>query len=97
MRACSLALVATVVLFALVAAPATAAVKAKVSIAWSRIVVTVSGAKPKGVTVVASGKSYKLTKSGSKWRSKTIANAAALAGTKSRSRCARAGGRRRSP
>ena len=75
-------LVATFVLFALAAAPATAAVKAKVSIASSRIVVTVSGAKPKAVTVVAAGTSYKLTKSGSKWRSKTIANAAALAGTK---------------
>ena len=37
--------------------------------------------KAKGVTVVAGGKTYKLTKSGSKWRSAKIAGIDALAGS----------------
>src|ERR1700742_1361062 len=69
------------VLFALVAAPAQAAVTATVSVSGSRIVVKVKGAKPKAVTVVAAGKSYKLTKSGSAWRSKKLATPPVLAGT----------------
>jgi hypothetical protein len=72
---------AAVVVSLVLAAPAQAAVTAKVSIVSKRIVVSVKGAKPKGVTVVAGGKSYKLTKSGSKWRSKAFDGAAALAGT----------------
>jgi hypothetical protein len=72
---------AAVVLSLVLAAPAQAAVTAKVSIASKRIVVTVKGAKPKSVTVVAGGKSYKLSKRGAKWRSKAFDGAAALAGT----------------
>lgn len=72
---------AAVVFSLVLAAPAQAAVTAKVSIVSKRIVVTVKGAKPKGVTVVAGGKSYKLTKSGARWRSKAFDGAPALAGT----------------
>src|ERR1700712_4951739 len=63
-----------------IAAPAEAAVSAQVTVSGKRLVVTLKGVKAKAVTLVAGGKSYKLTKSGAKWRSQPIANAAALAG-----------------
>jgi hypothetical protein len=70
-----------VLLTALLAAPAQAAVTATVSVSGSRFVVTVKGTKAKAVTLVAAGKSYKLTKSGSKWRSKKLAAVPVIAGT----------------
>lgn len=63
------------------AAPAQAAVTASVAVSGKRLVVTVKGVKAKAVSVVAGGKTYKLTKSGAKWRSKPITGVAALAGT----------------
>ena len=65
----------------LLVTPAEAAVSAKVSVSGGRLVVTVKGVKAKAVTVVAAGKTYKLSKSGTKWRSKPIAGIAALAGS----------------
>src|SRR5829696_9064518 len=73
---CLVVIVAVLVL----AAPAQAAVSAKVTVSGSRLVVTVKGAKAKAVSVVAGGKTYKLTKRGSKWRSKPIPGIGALAG-----------------
>src|SRR4051794_21765828 len=72
---------ALIVLLAMlvIAAPAEAAVSAQVAVSGQRLVVTLKGVKAKAVTLVAGGKSYKLTKSGAKWRSKPIANLAALA------------------
>lgn len=70
-----------VLLTALLAAPAQAAVTATVAVSGSRLVVTVKGTKAKAVTVVAAGKRYPLTKSGSKWRSKKLAAVPAIAGT----------------
>src|SRR3954471_22449720 len=64
-----------------IAAPAQAAVSAQVAVNGQRLVVTLKGVKAKAVTLVAGGKSYKLTKSGAKWRTKPITNVAALAGT----------------
>jgi hypothetical protein len=62
------------------AVPAEAAVTAQVAVSGKRLVVTLRGVKAKAVTLVAGGKSYKLTKSGAKWRSATIANVEALQG-----------------
>src|SRR3954451_1629920 len=62
------------------AAPAQAAVTAKVTVSGTRLVVTVKGVKAKAVSLVAGGKTYKLTKHGGKWRSQPIAGIAALAG-----------------
>ena len=64
-----------------IAAPAEAAVSAQVAVSGQRLVVTLKGVKARAVTLVARGKSYKLTKSGAKWRSQPIANVGALAGT----------------
>src|SRR4051794_8351899 len=74
---------ALIVLLAMlvIAAPAEAAVSAQVTVSGQRLVVTLKGVKAKAVTLVAGGKSYKLTKSGAKWRSKPIPNVAAFAGT----------------
>ena len=74
-------LIAAVLVSLLVVPVAEAAVTATVSIASQRLVVVVKGAKPKAVSVVAGGKTYKLSKSGSKWRSKAIAGVEALAGS----------------
>jgi hypothetical protein len=63
------------------ASPAQAAVTATVGVSGNRLVVTVKGAKAKAVTLVAAGKSYKLTKSGSQWRTKKLATVPAIAGT----------------
>lgn len=70
-----------VLLTALLAAPAQAAVTAAVSVSGSRLVVTVKGTKAKAVTLVVAGKSYKLTKSGSKWRTKALTPVPVIAGT----------------
>src|SRR3954467_5861474 len=70
----------TVALVVLVVSPAQAAVTAKVAVSGSRLVVTIKGAKPKAVTLVAAGKSYKLTKGGARCGSKPIAGVAGLAG-----------------
>src|SRR5690349_17527346 len=65
----------------LLVAPAEAAVSAKVTVSGGRLIVTVKGVKAKAVTAVAGGKTYKLTRSGSKWRSAKIAGISALAGS----------------
>ncbi len=65
-----------------IATPAqAAAVSAQVTVSGKRLVVTLKGVKAKAVTLTAAGKSYKLSKSGAKWRSKPIAGVAGLAGT----------------
>jgi hypothetical protein len=74
-------LMLAVLLTALLAAPAHAAVTASVSVSGSRLVVTVKGTKARAVTLVAAGKTYKLTKSGSKWRSRKLATVPVVAGT----------------
>ncbi|MDA0170341.1 hypothetical protein OJ998_14680 [Solirubrobacter taibaiensis] len=70
----------TVLLAALLAAPAQAAVTATVAISGDRLIVTIKGTKVKAVSVVAGGKTYTLSKDRTRWRSKKSAAVAALAG-----------------
>lgn len=61
MRRAARLLAFTVLLTALLAAPAHAAVTATATVSGSRLVATVKGTKAKAVTLVAAGESYKLT------------------------------------
>src|SRR5690349_10376000 len=86
-------LLCALVVFGLCAGPsAAAAVTAKVTVSGQRLVVTIKGGKARAVSVVAGGKTYKLSKSGSKWRSKPIADIAALAGAQVKVKVKRAAG-----